>query len=154
MGSSQRRIGPFNIGWYGILSSIINGCNLIKTQLIIPKLHFYLGYECFPMLFLLFSIINYNILYPFIFINLMVSIVIVIILSGLSIVFIILCAFSGCSKYSILGCIRIISQLISFELIWTTILLIFIWSFNEISIAGFNNLYLVILLLIISYYIG
>ena len=32
--SAQRRIGPFNLGWIGILSSIINGCNLITTQLI------------------------------------------------------------------------------------------------------------------------
>ena len=67
----------------------------------------------------------------------MLSIVLIIIISGLSILFIILSAFSGNSKYSILGCIRIIAQLISFELIWTTILLFFIYSFNEISIAGF-----------------
>ena len=32
IGSVQRRIGPLNLGWYGILSSIINGCNLITTQ--------------------------------------------------------------------------------------------------------------------------
>ena len=44
IGSVQRRIGPLNLGWYGILSSIINGCNLITTQLIIPKLHFYFGF--------------------------------------------------------------------------------------------------------------
>jgi len=36
-----------------------------------------------------------------------------------------------------LGCIRLISQLIPLELIWTTILSFFIWSFNEISIAGY-----------------
>ena len=43
-----RRIGPFNLGGYGILSSIINGCNLITTQLLIPKLHFYFGFQSFP----------------------------------------------------------------------------------------------------------
>ena len=137
MGSAQRRIGPFNVGWYGILSSIINGCNLIITQLIIPKLHFYFGFQSFPIFFFLLSIISYNIIYPFYLINLILSLVLIIIISGLSILFIILSAFSGCSKYSMLGCIRIISQLISFELIWTTILLFFITSFNEISIAGF-----------------
>ncbi|MCP4306456.1 MAG: NADH-quinone oxidoreductase subunit H [bacterium] len=68
-------------------------------------------------MFFLFSLVNSVIIYPFFIINLMVSIVIVIILSGISIIFIILSAFSGCSKYSMLGCIRIISQLISFELI-------------------------------------
>ena len=137
IGSVQRRIGPLNLGGYGILSSIINGCNLIITQLIIPKLHFYFGFQLFPIFFFLFTIISYSIIYPFYLINLMLSLVLIIIISGLSILFIILSSFSGNSKYSMLGCIRIISQLISFELIWTTILLFFIWSFNEISIAGF-----------------
>ena len=69
----------------------------------------------------------------------MFSLVLILIISGLSILFLLLSAFSGNSKYSMLGCIRIISQLISFELIWTTILSFWIWSFNEISIAGFTG---------------
>ena len=136
MGSAQRRIGPFNVGWYGIPSSIINGCNLITTQLIIPKLHFYFGFQSFPIFFFLLSFLTYNIIYPFYLINLILSLVLIIIINALSILCIILSAFSGNSKYSMLGCIRIISQLISFELIWTTIVLFFITSFNEISIAG------------------
>ena len=32
MGEAQRRIGPFNIGGYGIPSSLINGCNLIISH--------------------------------------------------------------------------------------------------------------------------
>ena len=47
----------------------------------------------------------------------MLSLVLIIIISGLSILFIILSSFSGNSKYSMLGCIRTISQLISLELI-------------------------------------
>jgi len=39
IGNTQRRKGPFNLGGYGILSSIINGFNLIITQFIIPKLY-------------------------------------------------------------------------------------------------------------------
>ncbi len=136
IGSAQRRIGPFNLGWYGILPSIINGRNLITTQLIIPKVYFYFGFQSFPIFCFLFSIINYSIIYPFYLINLMLSLVLIIIISGISILFIILSAFSGYSKYSMLGCIRLVSQLISFELIWTTILSFFIWCFNEISIAG------------------
>ena len=31
IGSVQRRIGPLNLGWYGILSSIMNGCDILKT---------------------------------------------------------------------------------------------------------------------------
>ena len=57
---------------------------------------------------------------------------------GLSIVFILFSAFPSRSKYSMLGCIRIIPQLISLELIWTTIILIFIRSFNSLSIASYR----------------
>ena len=39
MGNTQRRKGPFNLGGYGILSSLINGFNLIVSQFIIPKLY-------------------------------------------------------------------------------------------------------------------
>ena len=137
MGSAQRRIGPLNLGWYGILSSIINGCNLIITQLMLPKLHFSFGFQLFPVLFLFFSFGLYSMIYPFFLINILFSLLLIMIFSSLSIFFLILTSFSGYSKYSMLGCIRIISQLISFELIITTILLFFIWSFNEISIAGF-----------------
>ena len=98
MGTAQRRIGPFNLGWFGIISSIINGCNLITTQLLIPKLHFYFGFQSFPIFFILFSIISYSIIYPFYLINLMLSLVLIIIISGLSILFIILSALSVLSQ--------------------------------------------------------
>ena len=55
MGCSQRRIGPLNLGSYGILPSIINGCNLIIPQLRVPKIHFHLGFHVFPLFF--FSLI-------------------------------------------------------------------------------------------------
>ena len=110
-------IGPLNIGLYGILSSIINGSNPITTQLIIPKLHSYYGFQSFVVLLLLFSIVPNNLIYPFYIINCILSLVLTIILSALSIFFLILSSFSGSSKYSMLGCIRIIPQLISLELI-------------------------------------
>ena len=135
IGSVQRRIGPFNLGWYGILSSILNGCNLIITQLTVPLLHLYFGFQLFPVLFFMFSIVIYSILYPFYLVNLMLSLILILITSSLVILFIILTAFAGNNKYSILGCIRIISQLIAFELIWTTILSIIIWTYNTVSVG-------------------
>lgn len=137
MGCAQRRIGPFNLGGYGFLSSLINGCNLIISQFLVPKIHFSFGFQSYPILFFLFSIYNYILLYPFLLVDIYLSLIILLWLMGLSIVWIIVSAFSSCSKYSMLGCIRIISQLISFELLWTTIILIFIWSWNELSIASY-----------------
>ena len=135
MGSAQRRIGPFNLGGYGIFSSLINGCNLIISQFLVPKLYFYFGFQLFPVFFFVLSVQNYILLYPFFLIDVYIGLIIVVWLMGLSIVFIIFSALSSCSKYSMLGCIRIVSQLISFELIWTTIIFVFIWSCNELSIS-------------------
>ena len=64
MGCAQRRIGPMNLGVYGFYSSLINGCNLIISQLIVPKLVFYFGFQLFPILFFMMSLLNYVLLYP------------------------------------------------------------------------------------------
>ena len=55
MSCSQRRIGPMNLGNYGIYSSLINGCNLFISQYILPKLHIQFGFQYFPLLFMIFS---------------------------------------------------------------------------------------------------
>ena len=137
MGCAQRRIGPLNLGGYGFYSSLINGCNLIISQFLVPKVHFYFGFQLFPIFFFVFSLQNYILLYPLFLIDIYLSIIVLVWLMGISIVMIIFFAFSSCSKYSMLGCIRIISQLISFELIWTTIILIFIMYWNELSITNY-----------------
>ena len=85
-----------------------------------------------------FSLQNYIALYPFSLVDIYLPLIILIWLMGLSIVFILFSAFPSRSKYSMLGCIRIIPQLISLELIWTTIILIFIRSFNSLSIASYR----------------
>ena len=134
---SSGLIGPLNLGGYGFYSSLINGCNLIISQFLVPKLHFHFGFQLFPIFFFVFSLWNYILLYPFFLIDIYLSMIVLVWLMGISIVMIIFSAFSSCSKYSMLGCIRIISQLISFELIWTTIILIFIWNWNELSITSY-----------------
>jgi NADH:ubiquinone oxidoreductase subunit H len=137
MGCSQRRIGPFNLGHYGIYSSLPNGCNPIISQYLLPKVHFHIGFQSFPLLFMLFSLSIYESIYPFFLVDLYPSSVIVIILGSVSILFIISTAFTGCSKYSMLGCIRIISQLISFELLSSSLYMIFVYSFIDLSISSF-----------------
>jgi NADH:ubiquinone oxidoreductase subunit H len=158
MGLTQRRFGPVNLGFYGFLAAIINGCNLIITQYILPKHHFLLsffdspahsftaqyssrsepfgnkifnfdslrsyfsfgsfsGLSLFPLLFLMSSFFGSILIYPFFLIDISLSLIVILVNSGLIILFLIFSSFSGLSKYSMLGSIRLISQLISFELI-------------------------------------
>jgi NADH:ubiquinone oxidoreductase subunit H len=148
MGLTQRRFGPVNLGIYGILAAIINGCNLIITQYILPKHHFILssfnsfsscvntasgslsslsgsycsfgsfsGLSLFPLLFLMASFFGSILIYPFFLVDISLSLIVILANSGLIILFLIFSSFAGLSKYSMLGSIRLISQLISFELI-------------------------------------
>ncbi len=89
MGCAQRRIGPFNLGHYGLLSSLINGCNLIISQYLLPKVCLHFGFQSFPILFLIFSSHCSAMLYPFFLIDLYLSIILFILLSSASLLFII-----------------------------------------------------------------
>lgn len=137
IGNTQRRKGPFNLGGYGILSSILNGLNLIISQLIIPKLYIHYWFQAFPIGFLLFSLAIFNIIFPFFVIDLYLSFIVLLLLSGLSIILLFLLSYTGLSKYAMLGCIRLISQFVAYELILTTLLLLLIYSFNELNITNY-----------------
>jgi len=69
MGCAQRRIGPFNLGGYGFLSAIINGCNLIITQFIVPKLYLHFVFHSFPIYFFIILFILFSFVYPFFLID-------------------------------------------------------------------------------------
>jgi NADH:ubiquinone oxidoreductase subunit H len=133
MGCGQRRIGPLNLGRYGIPPSIINGRNPIIAQSPFPKvnIHIHFGYQSFPVMFLPSSLRNYIIPSPFSLVDIYLPIILSIILTGLALVFIIFTPISARSKHSVPGSIRIIPQLIPLELIFTTILLLTIRSWND-----------------------
>ena len=135
MSISQRRIGPFNLGHYGLLSSIVNGFNLIIQQYYVPKVHFHFGFQLIPLLFFLITLFIYDFIFPFFVVDLLMTVIILNLLFSLSILFIIISSFTQLNKYSMLGCIRLISQLISFELISTSLIVLFMISFNSISVC-------------------
>ena len=62
-------------------------------------------------------------------------------ISFFGIIFLILSAFSGLSKYSMLGCFRLISQLLSYELVWSTIILGFIFSYGKTSALSLSHIF-------------
>ena len=66
-----------------------------------------------------------------------IGLFLVLLSSSLSIPSLILTAFSGCSKHTILGSIRIISQLISFELLTSTLIILISFSFNDLPIVNY-----------------
>lgn len=143
----QRRIGPLNLGIFGILSALINGLNLIIAHVVIPNLHYSLLFNIVPIYYLFIGFIVYYISYPFFIYDLYLSFICLILISGLSIIFIVFASFSGCSKYSILGAVRIISQFISFEFIFSSLYYYYIFSYYSLYISTLYHLFFYIILL-------
>lgn len=116
----------------------------------ILKIQFNYGLQSFPVLFMITVLTSSIILYPFLIIEISLSLLIFILLSSISIIYLLLTAYSSTSKYSILGSIRLITQLISFELIWTTLLLIIIY-YSSVLITYYLLYYYLFYSLLFSY---
>ena len=130
MSCCQRRIAPLNLGLIGMLSAFVNGFNLIISHIIVPDLHFNLKYFLFPFFYFCLSFVGHFVTFgPFVLFNLFFSLFLFVFVSNFNFIFILLSAFSGCSKFCILGCVRMISQLISFELIFSLLIYFLVWSF-------------------------
>jgi len=135
MSSSQRRFGPFNIGIFGLLASIINGLNLLIVQsfFIMSSYSFvmFLG----PLIFLLLLLITFSIIMPLFIIDVFFIYFIIILLSSLLVFVYFLLAYSSFSKYSIIGSFRIVVQYLAFGLIFDVILAIYLWVYSFMSFS-------------------
>ena len=141
MSSVQRRFGPFNIGIFGLLASIINGINLIITQFILPRFSLLFSMLLLPFLFLIFLLILFSLSFPLFILDSYSLILLLFIFSSLLILIMSFLSSSSLSKYSFIGSLRIINQFISFSLIFDLILIFFIYSYSFLSFS-FISLFL------------
>ena len=122
MAYSQMRIGPLNLGFYGMLSSILNGVNLLVIEFILPKYVINsLLFKCLIVCWLFCVIILFSFI---IVISIYLSLIVFLSISGISVVLMILPSFISVSKYSVLGSLRLLSQFISWELLFTTLIIL------------------------------
>jgi NADH:ubiquinone oxidoreductase subunit H len=155
MSSIHRRLGPLNLGAYGLLASIINGINLAIAQHITTKLgssYMWHGLELCAMIFTCCALFNYLYVPPFLINDSLLSIMFVVILLSSNSLLLVLCSFVGMSKYAMLGTLRTISQLISFELVFSTIITILLWSYNIMSLSYLGGaLHYILSILLVSF---
>jgi NADH-quinone oxidoreductase subunit H len=57
MAALQRRSGPYNIGWFGLLQPILDGVKLIKKELIIVQKYNGIMFISGPILLFLLSLL-------------------------------------------------------------------------------------------------
>ena len=84
-----------------------------------------------------FALLFCTLIHPFFLVDVYIGLLAVPFRSSFSTHPLILTAFTGCSKHTILGSIRIISQLISFELLTSTLIIFISFGFNDLPIRNY-----------------
>lgn len=132
MGCWQRRIGPLNIGIYGILSVVLNGINLIISYMIIPNIYYSYVFQLSPIIYLICGFSVYSMIYPFYMNDDGMSLLGILVINGISMIWIVLSGWCGSSKYSMIGVFRILAQFINLEFIMFSI--VYMWWYKVCSI--------------------